>query len=212
MNRVRFWATVVAVAITVMGASLAADVLELRDGRRINGTLVGVRGDTISFEHQGGRENGRVRQYERADIRSIEFDEADAGWRRNDFARGGNRGRTALRERTVQVDARTQWTDTGIDVRSGQDVIFAASGTVRWGPNRRDGAAGERNSPYNRSRPMPDRNAAALIGRVGSDGDPFFIGDLAEPLRMRASGRLFLGVNDDHVADNSGTLRVVVAH
>jgi hypothetical protein len=173
---------------------------------------VGVRGDSISFEHHGGADDGRVRQYGREDVRSVQFDDAVGGWTgRNEFATG-ERARLALRERTVRVNAREQWTDTGIDVRSGQAVTFHASGTVRWGPGRRDGAAGERNSPYNQHRPMPDRNAAALIGRVGEGGDPFLIGESPEPLRMRGSGRLFLGLNDDHVADNSGTLRVVIAH
>jgi len=47
---------------------------------------------------------------------------------------------------------------------------------------------------------------------VAVRGDPFFIGDSAEPIRMRATGRLFLGINDDHVLDNSGVLRVVVSY
>ena len=36
--------------------------------------------------------------------------------------------------------------------------------------------------------------------------------DARDLLRMRASGRLFLGINDDHLADNSGSLRVVIAY
>jgi hypothetical protein len=195
----------------VASVSLAADVLVLRDGRRVEGRLVGVSGDAIAFEHEGGRDDGRVREYDRADVRSIELDQAP-GWGRGSFYAGGRGDRTALRERTVTVNAREQWTDTGIDVRAGQDVAFAATGAVRWGPGRRDGASGERNSPYNQNRPMPDHNAAALIGRIGANGDPFFIGENSESLRMRASGRLFLGINDDLITDNSGTLRVVVAH
>jgi hypothetical protein len=58
---------------------------------------------------------------------------------------------------------------------------------------------------------MPNRNAAALIGKIGNDStDFFFIGDEAGPVRMRSSGRLYLGVNDDVLTDNSGNFRVVV--
>ncbi len=89
---------------------------------------------------------------------------------------------------------------------------FAATGQVRWGPGRRNGAGGERNSPFNGSRPMPDRNAAALIAKIGEDGDPFFIGDNPQAFRMRGNGRLFLGINDDYLQDNSGSLRVVIAY
>ena len=48
-----------------------------------------------------------------------------------------------MRERTVSVTAREPWTDTNIEVRAGQVVYFTASGRVRWGPGRQDGAAGE---------------------------------------------------------------------
>jgi hypothetical protein len=55
---------------------------------------------------------------------------------------------------------------------------------------------------------MGNRNAAALIGRI--DNDMFFIGDDTGPIRVRNNGRLFLGVNDDVLTDNSGNFRVVV--
>jgi hypothetical protein len=96
-------------------------------------------------------------------------------------------------------------------VRSGQTLYFEASGNVRWGRDRRDGPAGENNSPSNPNRPLPNRSAAALIGKIGNtSGDYFFIGDERGAIRMRASGRLYLGVNDDFLADNSGNFRVVV--
>jgi hypothetical protein len=83
---------------------------------------------------------------------------------------------------------------------------------VRWGPNRRDGAAGERNSPSNANRPLPDRPAASLIGRVGDGNDIFFIGSDPGPYRVRSSGRLYLGINDDVFTDNTGNLRVTVSY
>ena len=206
VHRMRSLTSVVAF-VWVAQATLAGDVLTMRDGRRYDGTLVAVRGGSIEFEHRGGRDDGRVRRYDRGEIRSIQFD--DAGFDRDPV---DNRPRSGMRERTSSVDSRTAWTDTGIDVRGGQDVVFTASGQVRWGPNRRDGAAGERNSPSNSGRPMPSRNAAALIGKVGENGDPFFIGDDQGPIRMRGSGRLFLGLNDDYLQDNSGSLRVTIAY
>ncbi len=58
---------------------------------------------------------------------------------------------------------------------------------------------------------MPNRNAAALIGRIGAgSNDMFYIGNDNGPIRVRSSGRLFLGVNDDFLQDNSGNFRVVV--
>ena len=37
------------------------------------------------------------------------------------------------------------------------------------------------------------------------------IGHARDLLRMRASGRIFPGINDDYLADNSGSLRVVMS-
>lgn len=209
-NRLK-WAIAVGLVLAVQAAALA-DVLVLRDGRRIEGVLVGVRGTSIEFE----LENGQVRRYDRSDVRTIQIEDWAANRYRDDqYGDGrltGNRPRAGLRERSVMVQARTRWTDTGVDVRPGQEVFFAASGEVRWGPGRRDGAAGERNSPFNQGRPMPDRNAAALIGRIGENGDPFFVGDSTQGIRVRGAGRLYLGINDDFLEDNSGSLRVVVSY
>jgi hypothetical protein len=57
---------------------------------------------------------------------------------------------------------------------------------------------------------MPNRPAAALIGRIGESNDYFFIGDDAGAIRVRGNGRLYLGVNDDYLRDNSGAFRVTV--
>ena len=192
--------------------ALVADTLVLTNGRRVQGELVGVFGRDIEFEERDGS-RGRTVRIPKREIARIEFDASDD---RGDRGNRGDRGDRAdvnprgLRERQVQVNAREQWTDTGVDVRAGQQVFFVADGEVRWGPNRRDGAAGEKNSPVNNGRPLPDRPAAALIGRIGND--VFFIGDDAAAFRMRSGGRLFLGINDDVLTDNGGTLRVVVSY
>ena len=206
----------IALAALVSAPALMADTLVLTNGRRVQGELVGVSGREIEFEERSGSSR-RTLRVRREDIDRIEFESND---RFGDRDRGNTRDRDdspfgsqrGLRERQVNVSAREPWTDTGVEVRGGQQISFRADGEVRWGPNRRDGAAGERNSPRNVARPLPDRPAAALIGRVGENGDPFFIGDDQSPLRMRGSGRLYLGINDDFFGDNTGSLRVVLSY
>jgi hypothetical protein len=114
-----------------------------------------------------------------------------------------------MRERDVSVTAREAWTDTGVTLRAGQAVYFRASGRVRWGPGRQDGPEGESGSPRNAGRPIPSRPGAALIGRIGDDA-PFFIGNDEGGIRVRSSGPLLLGINDDVLDDNSGAFRVTV--
>jgi hypothetical protein len=205
MNR-----TVAAISLIIVGvtAVISADTLVLLDGRRIQGELLGVFGREIEFEERsgGGR---RVVRVPRNEIARIEFVE-DRG-NRNDRPADVPTIPRGMRERQVSVSAREPWTDTGIEVRNGQQIYIQSSGDIRWGPNRRDGAAGERNSPYNANRPLPDRPAAALIGRIG-ERDVFFIGAEQGPFRVRGNGRLFLGINDDVLDDNSGTLRVLLSY
>ena len=50
----------------------------------------------------------------------------------------------------------------------------------------------------------------ALIGKVGNSS-PFYVGWNPNPISMNANGRLYLGINDDNVNDNSGEFTVVVA-
>jgi len=188
-------------------AGLQADVLYMRDGSRITGELIGFRNGTIEFEERRGFGSGRTLRLDRDEVERIELENRRLTNNNNSASAFGGRP-SGMREKQTIVSADVAWNDTGVDVRAGQTVYFEAAGQVRWGRDRRDGPAGERNSPSNPNRPMGNRNAAALIGKIGND--MFFIGDETGPVRMRAAGRLYLGVNDDVLTDNSGNFRVVV--
>lgn len=185
-------------------AGLAADTLIMRDGTRIRGELIAVRNGTIEFEERRSFGGGRTLRVDRDEVARIEFDDRDA----SSPVGGGRPG--GMRERAVTVTASLAWNDTGIDVRQGQTIYFEATGNVTWGPSRRDGPAGERNSPNNPGRPLPNRPAAALIGKVGSGNDVFFIGEDTGAIRVRNAGRLYLGINDDVLTDNRGNFRVTI--
>jgi hypothetical protein len=204
----------VAVVVTVLlaGICLEADTLILRDGRRVQGSLMSIRNGMVEFEEDRGFRGNRIVRFDRDDVRRIDLDDSNSSSfssQSSDRSTDGEGRPAGLREREVVVSADVPWNDVGIEVRGGQSVYFSATGRVNWGPGRRDGAAGERNSPHNPTRPIPSRPGAALIGRIG-DQDPFFIGDDQGPVRMRQSGRLYLGINDDYLADNSGNFRVTV--
>jgi hypothetical protein len=203
----RRWFTGVAVMLALT-AGLQADTLYLRDGTRVQGELIAVRNGTIEFEERRGFGSARTVRFDRDEVARIEFENNRRTSGGNDFLTGGRP--SGMRERQTIVSADVPWNDAGIDVRAGQTIYFESQGQVRWGKDRRDGPAGERNSPANPNRPMGNRNAAALIGKVGSGNDMFFIGDEKGPIRMRSSGRLYLGINDDVLTDNSGNFRVVV--
>ena len=187
-------------SLALAAAAASADTLVLRNGRRVEGELVGYRDERVEWRD----ERGRSERFERREVQRIEFGDfrSDSG-----FSGGGRR--SGMREREVVVSANEGWTRTGIELSAGERISFEARGEVRWGPSRKDGPDGERNSPHNAARPIPGRNAAALIGRIGN-GDPFFIGGDRGEMRVRDSGPLYLGVNDDYLRDNSGSFRVTI--
>ena len=210
---IRAWIVLAAVVMT--GVGLAADTLYMRNGDQLRGELIGVRNGTVEFREERGSGSRTVR-IDLREVRRIDFDNGRDGAYGGDQYGGDRSGGaqnrpSGMRERTVVVSADVPFVDTGITLKSGQTVYFRAQGQVRWGPDRRDGAAGENNSPFNPNRPLPNRPAAALIGKVGDEsGDLFFIGDNQGSIRVRGSGRLWLGINDDVLDDNSGNFSVTV--
>jgi hypothetical protein len=193
--------------LLALPAGVQADVLYLRNGSRVTGEVISMRNGTIEFEERRSFGSSRTVRFNRDEIDRIEFEHNRYSNNNNNSYSPGGRP-SGMRERQAMVSANTAWTDSGVDVRAGQTVYFEATGQIRWGKDRRDGPAGERNSPDNPNRPMGNRNAAALIGKIGND--MFFIGDERGPVRVRSTGRLYLGVNDDVLTDNSGNFRVVV--
>jgi hypothetical protein len=113
--------------------------------------------------------------------------------------------------RTVVVPSNVAWTNTRINVVRGQRLRFEPTGEVRLSFDVADIAhpAGAVSSRHNSRAPLSTTAVGALIGRVGN-GQPFSIGDSTNVFEMPAAGRLYLGVNDDHVDDNSGNFVVKV--
>ncbi len=118
-------------------------------------------------------------------------------------------GRAVGQPAEVIVSARAGWIDTGIDVRAGDVLVIRAEGTVRLSGNATDSAGpGGANRRADNS-PLPNHPSGALIARVGN-AVPIFVGDGRAMNRLTTGGRLYLGVNDDHSADNSGQFRATV--
>jgi hypothetical protein len=111
----------------------------------------------------------------------------------------------------IAVPGNQQWTPTGMTVRRGDVLTFNTTGEVRLGTGEGADVAGSGGSlarRYAEGAPLPRNYAGALIARVGN-GQPFPIGDQTR-VTMPAAGQLFLGINDDHVPDNSGGFRVQI--
>jgi hypothetical protein len=113
--------------------------------------------------------------------------------------------------REITVQASQPWTDTGIIVARGERVQFQANGDITIGANMSSGVGGSPAATVPTSKyPVPTAPVGALIAKIGN-GTPFLIGGNNQPITMPANGRLSLGVNDDHLADNSGAYPVSIS-
>jgi hypothetical protein len=114
------------------------------------------------------------------------------------------------REVTIDVPGNSRGIDTGLELRSGDQVSVSATGTVIAG--RRAGEVspdGGRVSGLGivSAYPVPTAGVGALIGYIrltnGQTTAPFIIGS-QQSFAAQSDGRLFLLVNDDNYNDNSG--------
>jgi hypothetical protein len=135
----------------------------------------------------------------------IRSDEEGASW--SDPWPGTYDSRGLLGE--VVVSAASAWTTTSITVRRGDVLSFDTTGTVSFRPGNGNIVGPEgKNAVRSNRYPVPALPAGGLIGRVDG-GVPFAIG-AGRTVVMPASGRLQLGVNDDHFGDNSGAFQVQI--
>ncbi len=197
-------------ACALLSITLHADTLVLRDGRRVQGTLLAVRDDVVEFETERGGVLEAAIAFASIATRSCGSSStmSAAVLTRALVAEGRPVSASGM---SGSRRARPGATPASPCARV-RRCISTRRGRVRWGPGRQDGPEGERGSPRNDARPIPSRPAAALIGRVGDGDDYFFIGDVTEGIRMRAGGRLYLGINDDFLNDNSGAFTVAVSY
>jgi len=208
MNLIRNRLVLAGVLLAAGSLGAFADTLILRSGRSLRGELISVRDGRMEFR----TDRGPIEVFSLDDVDRVEFTgrAREQGGYRDDSRPPGNERPSGLREREVDVPGGTAWTRTNIELRDGQELWFDSRGEVRWGPGRKDGPGGESGSPRNPARPIPSRPGAALIGKIGESGDPFFIGNDRGPIRVRGRGTLFLGINDDYLQDNGGAFRVIV--
>jgi hypothetical protein len=109
----------------------------------------------------------------------------------------------------VRVLADRAWTDTGVDVLSGErlQIDYLRGMWSPW-PGDAFDAIGFGGDPRCDCNQMAGVSHAALLGRIG-DGEPFFLGDHWDQ-GAGESGRLYLGINDTRLSDNTGWLEVVI--
>jgi hypothetical protein len=176
----------------------------LRNGQTVDGQLYDIAGTSplkITLRTSSGE-----REFSSGEIGRIVLARPS-----NAVATSGSSSTRGIPEGTgVAVAGNTQWTPTGMTVRQGERLTFATTGEVQLSTDAADlaNANGARSGRKSPSAAVPAAAAGALIAKVGN-GEAFPIGE-NQTVTMPANGQLFLGINDDHVGDNSGGFRVQI--
>jgi hypothetical protein len=191
------------------GNSVQAVVM--RSGHAEAGRLINITGDSVQWQDH----NGRDQNYPLSDVARIYLNTRNAPAA---LGASGTTGSSSIPTAaqpapagSIAVPANQQWTPTGIGVRKGEVINFQSSGQIQLSSD-----SGDVSSPSGSTRqrkasgsPLPNEFAGALIGKIGVNGQPFAIGGQTS-LPMPAAGPLYLGINDDGMADNNGQFYVVI--
>jgi len=186
---------------------LERHVFVTRGGEVIFGKIyhISADGNTITYDRrEGGRQDISADQLARVYV--------NPAGARNVYARVlGTAAPAAVGTSgfTINVPADKPWVDTGITVNAGDRVSFQASGQITYGRSPGQTATPDGGADRRAQYPEPSVPVGALIGRIGN-GKPFGIGTQTQALTMPAAGKLMLGVNDNELADNSGSYTVIV--
>ncbi len=105
------------------------------------------------------------------------------------------------------------WTNTGVQLNAGESVTIFAQGYATWNNNGNNNQIKDWFTPagiggnyidINQNYPCQNCPGMSLIGKVGTDGTPQYIGTFGT-LGSQSGGTLYLGINDDIPSDNYGS-------
>jgi hypothetical protein len=181
-------------------------VIVLKNGQTNKGKLLNFVSGNVQWQNEGGQ----TQQYAISDVDKVILNANAARHALN--VTGASTpavGTAGAAPGAIQVAGNRQWTDSGITVKAGDRVAFSTSGQITFAPNNQTAGPDGSGTAAGQGFPVPQMAVGGLIGRVGNSA-PFPIGSNTQPITMPASGRLVLGINDNIVADNSGSFSVTV--
>ncbi len=193
--------------INQLPADNSTHVLVLKNGYEQRGHLQAIAAGNIQWQNEAGQ----IQPYAINDVSRIYLNPQSARTALNASGTPNAVATTGVAAPgSVQVPANQPWTDTGITVKKGDRVSFQATGQINFGQSGGQTAGPDGNGDVkNPAYPVPVAGAGAFIGKVGNSA-AFPIGSNTQPIVMPADGRLYVGINDNELGDNSGAFSVVI--
>ena len=194
---------VVIILLAAAGVA-AADTIYLRDGRTVQGTLIGfVNGQFVVRVTSIGTgtvtssrsETGELQYFRPNEVERVEID-------------GRSLNEQRYETRTVQVPLESNWIDSGVDVRRGERIQMKASGVIVAGRTRISPDGIRSNDP---SAPLPGAAEGMLIAAIGSESNsPVIEIGSSREFSADRDGRIFLTANRSSYADARGGFTVEI--
>ncbi|HXI24185.1 MAG TPA: hypothetical protein VNG71_10025 [Pyrinomonadaceae bacterium] len=208
--------------IGAIGNDSSAPVIELGSNREFTADRTGrlfLTANRGSFTDARGSFDVQIRRERNLNARDTDDSDQGPSIRtrdRNPIDRNTDRNRSP-REITIDVPGSSRGTDSGFEVRSGDQITITASGTITAGSRvGQVGPEGARSSGFGiNARPLPTAGVGALIGYIrdanGQASQPFLVGP-SVTMTVPIDGRLILAINDDNYSDNSGSFSVRIRY
>ena len=125
-------------------------------------------------------------------------------------ARGGGESPFfPVRVRVRADNTSNGWTDSGLMVRKGQRLRISATGRVSLGEGRFSTPTGLPRV-VDTEKLMRNENTGTLIAVIGDDNDEFIAVGANREFYAPRDGRLFLGVNEGKLDDNTGSYDALI--
>jgi hypothetical protein len=110
---------------------------------------------------------------------------------------------------SIRIFAYRDWQSTGLRVHQDDVLTIEAEGSWLYTPEEYHGPGGHRRFGSPDFYPLPGVPGGALIGRIGEEGEPFYVGERARR-QVQRDGLLYLRIDDDILSDNEGYVTVQV--
>ncbi len=122
---------------------------------------------------------------------------------------GGDSPFFPVRVRVTAGNAANGWTDSGLMVRKGQRLRISATGRVSLGEGRFSTPTGLPRV-VDTEKLMRNEPTGTLIAVIGDDNDDFIAVGANREFYAPRDGRLFLGVNEGKLDDNTGSYDALI--
>ena len=124
-------------------------------------------------------------------------------------ARGGDSPFFPVRVRVRGDNTANGWTDSGLMVRKGQRLRISATGRISLGEGRFSTPTGLPRV-VDTEKLMRNEPTGELIAVIGDDNDEFIAIGANREFYAPRDGRLFLGVNEGKLEDNTGSYDALI--